>query len=348
MVSRLPSVPSWLVGVWERRWIVRGRGARDASVTVRYVQAPDAFVDVRASATRAPWPAQGADDAAVATSLRARAPVEAFAGVATARGDVVSWHAALNLWPPADTRAAWAAIEAGNPLPTDDRGRAERRARRAVEERRGRLLEHLLVAPLHRAVALAEVHRVAVRVAKDLHLDVARRDEQPLEDDIVVCEAVGRLAAARLERGIEVLLARDRAHALAAAAGDRLDEQREADVLARGRLERHRVGARQLVVTRRHRHARAAHQLLRRGLVAHRAHRVARRADERDARGGTRVGEPRILGEEAVTRVERLGARRRTRVEQRVALEVRVARRRTAKAHALVGERDVCGARVRV
>ena len=50
MVSRLPSVPSWLVGVWERRWIVRGRGARDADVTVRYVQAPDAFVDVRASA----------------------------------------------------------------------------------------------------------------------------------------------------------------------------------------------------------------------------------------------------------------------------------------------------------
>ena len=38
----------------------------------------------------------------------------------------------------------------------------------------GRFLDHLLVAPLHRAVALAEVHHVAVAVAEDLHLDVAR------------------------------------------------------------------------------------------------------------------------------------------------------------------------------
>ena len=39
-------------------------------------------------------------------------------------------------------------------------------------------LDHLLVAALHRAVALAEVDRVAEAVAEDLDLDVARRDEE--------------------------------------------------------------------------------------------------------------------------------------------------------------------------
>ena len=38
----------------------------------------------------------------------------------------------------------------------------------------GRLLDHLLVAALHRAVALEQVDAVAVAVGEDLHLDVAR------------------------------------------------------------------------------------------------------------------------------------------------------------------------------
>ena len=40
---------------------------------------------------------------------------------------------------------------------------------------RRRLLDQLLVAPLHRAVALAQVHDPAVRVAHDLDLDVPGR-----------------------------------------------------------------------------------------------------------------------------------------------------------------------------
>ena len=47
-------------------------------------------------------------------------------------------------------------------------------AGRGVDHRRGRLLEHLLVAALQRAVALAEVHGAALAVAEDLDLDVAR------------------------------------------------------------------------------------------------------------------------------------------------------------------------------
>ena len=53
--------------------------------------------------------------------------------------------------------------------------------RRQVRGRR--LLDQLLVAPLHRAVALAEVDAVAVRVADELDLGVVRRLEVALDVD---------------------------------------------------------------------------------------------------------------------------------------------------------------------
>ena len=51
---------------------------------------------------------------------------------------------------------------------------AHRLARLAVEEGARRLLDHLLVAALDRALALAEVDDVAVHVCQNLELDVAR------------------------------------------------------------------------------------------------------------------------------------------------------------------------------
>ena len=68
-------------------------------------------------------------------------------------------------------------------------------ALRLVEEQRRGTLDHLLVAPLHGAVALEQVHEVAVRVAEHLHLDVARAAHQLLEIHLVVAEAGLRLAA---------------------------------------------------------------------------------------------------------------------------------------------------------
>src|SRR5438094_350649 len=43
---------------------------------------------------------------------------------------------------------------------------------------RGRLLDEFLVAALQRAVAVAEVHHIAVAVAQDLHLDVTRMADE--------------------------------------------------------------------------------------------------------------------------------------------------------------------------
>ncbi len=96
--------------------------------------------------------------------------------------------------------------------------------------RRGRQLDDLLVAALHAAVALEKVHHVAVGVGEYLDLDVARVEHGLLEVDHRVAERRLRLAARRLDgfgqsRGFGYP-----AHAAAAAAGHRLDEQRELHV----------------------------------------------------------------------------------------------------------------------
>ena len=72
---------------------------------------------------------------------------------------------------------------------------------------RRRLLEQLLMPALDRALALAEVHDVAVVIAEDLELDVARRLEVLL--DVDVADAERRLGLAL--RGLEARAADRRA-----------------------------------------------------------------------------------------------------------------------------------------
>src|SRR5690606_11037322 len=98
-------------------------------------------------------------------------------------------------------------------------------------DRAGRLLDELLVAALDRAVALAEVDDVAVRVAEDLELDVARPLEVLLDVDRAVAERAERLGAGELEAAREIVgVARD-AHALPAPAVGGLDDDGEAHLL---------------------------------------------------------------------------------------------------------------------
>ena len=77
---------------------------------------------------------------------------------------------------------------------------AELGARRVVDRRRGALLDDLLVPALDRALALEEVDDVAVGVADDLDLDVARPACVGLDEQGPVAERRERLAAARTRR----------------------------------------------------------------------------------------------------------------------------------------------------
>jgi hypothetical protein len=93
-------------------------------------------------------------------------------------------------------------------------------AQRVVEAGRGRHLDHLLMAQLDRAVALEQVHDVALAVAQDLDLDVARPRHDLLEEDRVVAKGGLGLALAARECLVHLRGAGDDAHAAAAAAAD--------------------------------------------------------------------------------------------------------------------------------
>ena len=191
------------------------------------------------------------------------------------------------------------------------------------------------MAPLDRAVPLAEVDDVAVRVREHLHLDVPRVLEVPLDVDRRVGEIRPALALRGLER-LHGLVGRPHdLHPLAATAGSRLDDQRIADLLAeRGDLVRRpdRIGR-----ARNDRDARLLHRPARPRLRSHQLDRSRRRADPDEPRVLDRAGERGVLGEEAVPGMNRLGARARGRVEQLLRDQIRLGGGVAAERQGLVG-----------
>ena len=105
------------------------------------------------------------------------------------------------------------------------------------------------------------------------------------------------------KRRLEVVGVVDEAHALAAAAGGRLQEEREADL----GHELGRLGERGLAMRARHdRHSRVAHRLLRGHLVAHDPDGLGGRTDEREVVVLDREREVGVLGQEAPARMDGL------------------------------------------
>ena len=81
-----------------------------------------------------------------------------------------------------------------------DCGCAHLRAQLRRHAGRRRFLDHLLVAPLQRAVALAEMNDIAVAVGEHLDFDMARRGNVFLEQDTARTERRFRLANGAFER----------------------------------------------------------------------------------------------------------------------------------------------------
>ena len=135
---------------------------------------------------------------------------------------------------------------------------------------------------------------------------MARAANEFFEIDLVVPESRQALAPRGLDRIGEPGLALYRAHAAPAAAPARLEHHGKTDLPceARGlvRVAGERAGRRN------HRYARRHREFARRHLVAERAHDIGFRADEDDAGLRARLGEVGVLGQEAVARVDRIGA----------------------------------------
>src|SRR3954447_5714856 len=162
---------------------------------------------------------------------------------------------------------------------------AHRRAQRRIERRRRRFLEHFLMPPLDRALALTERDNAALRIAQQLDLDVPRPLDVTLRKDAVIAERRLRLATRGLERVRQLLPRAHDAHAAPTTPGRRLEEQWEPQ------LFRLACGD--------DRHARLRGDPLRLELVAPGTQCIRRRADPHESGGVDGFSEARALRKEA-------------------------------------------------
>src|SRR5207245_11366378 len=188
------------------------------------------------------------------------------------------------------------------------------------------------------AVARAEVDAASVRVADELDLRVAGGLQVALDVHGAVLEHRLRGCARRLVEPRQILLLRDDAHAAPAAAGDGLDDHGVADLA--GDVVRLVDRVHRLDRPRQEGQAGLLHQLARSRLVADLLHHVRTRPDERDALVRADLGEVRILREEAVPGMDRVGARLQRRADQARDVQVAAPDRGRADLNGLVGEAD--------
>ena len=161
-------------------------------------------------------------------------------------------------------------------------------------------------------------------VGDQLDLDVARLFDELLDEHPIVAEGRLRLVPRRLEPGTDVVEGVGHAHALAAAAGGRLEHDGTTD-LDRDAVRLVGVGDR-VGVTGNGADARLGGDLLRLDLVAHRLDRPHPGAYEDDAGLLERGRERGVLGEKAEARMHRVRPRLLDGREDRLDVQVALAR----------------------
>ena len=153
----------------------------------------------------------------------------------------------------------------------------------------GRLLDHLLVAPLKAALPLAEVQDAAVRVGDHLDLDVPCALDVALHDQPVVAKCRARLPAGGGDRLRQLLEAPHDAHPLASASTRRLQQHRQG--LTRDPLRDLLVAEALCAKARHDRDPGVLRGPLGGGLVAEQRDRLGARPDEYEARLAAGAGE---------------------------------------------------------
>ena len=210
----------------------------------------------------------------------------------------------------------------------------------------GSFFQHLLVAALHRTIALEQMQVIAMAVAKNLYLDMARALHIFFNQHRAVAKAAYRLALATRQRSGKVARALDDAHTLAAAARAGLDQNGIAHAVSLALQERRvLVGT---VVAGHQRHTGARHQSLGLRLQAHGAHRTRRRADEHQARVQTGLRKVGVLAQKPVARMHRLRATGLRCGNDGVSAQIAVRCGRAADMHRLIAAPHMQGLRVRI
>ena len=202
-----------------------------------------------------------------------------------------------------------------------------------VETGRGSLLDQLLVAPLDRAVPVAEMDGVRP-VREDLHLHMAAGCHVPLEIEPGIAESGARLGGRPFECRLQRRRLGDQAQSAATATAGRLDEHGPAHLLG----ERPGLGQPAHLAAGDDREA-GFHGVPAGGeFVADHRELFGGGADERDPGPRTRLGQARVLGQEPVSRVDRVRPDGSGGGHHRVHVEVARRRRWRPKADHLIRE----------
>ena len=212
------------------------------------------------------------------------------------------------------------------------------------QERRGRLLDQLLVPALQRAVPGGDHHHVPVGVGEALGLHMPRPVQVALDEALAAAERRDGFADRGLVRLADLVWLADHLQPPAAAAERRLDGDRQA-VLGHERLDFFHPADRP-VGARGHRGADRGRDLPRGHLVAQRLD-GGRRGPDPDQPGvQDRLGEAGVLGQEAVAGVDGVGPGLGRYREDLLDAEVALRGARAAERVGLVGHRDVQGVEV--
>src|ERR1700730_11178153 len=148
------------------------------------------------------------------------------------------------------------------------------------------------------------MHKISVAVGEDLHFDVPRSRQIPLQQQRSVAEAAFGQATRSRQRLGDLSYIANNAHALAATAGSGLDDQWHTET-PRLTLQMTEVLISALV-SRQYRHTLGTHTSLGDDLRAHGANGSRRRSHEDQSGVDTGLRELRVLGKEPVSGVNRL------------------------------------------
>ena len=203
---------------------------------------------------------------------------------------------------------------------------------------RRRLLDHLLVAALHGTVAFTEIDDGAGAVAGDLHLDVARPLDEPFGEHGGVTEVRGGESAHAVEGRLDLVGAVAAPQPDPAAARRRLEHQGEPDLLGGAACRLHVV---EQPTAWHERDAGPSGEFTSDVLRTELPDLLGRGAEEDDPGRFAASRELGRLRQEAVARMDRVGTGIDRGLDDRLAAQIAVRRRRPAQGHGDRGHGDV-------
>jgi hypothetical protein len=200
-------------------------------------------------------------------------------------------------------------------------------------------LDDFLMATLDAALALTEMHDVAMRIRQHLDLDMPRFNDQLFQIHGVIAKRTSGFASRCSNCSGEFALLIHRAHPFATTASAGLHHHRIAQLSRCGQ---------ELVITgihalepRHHWRTRLPRSFPRFDLQPHRANRSRWWADPRQASSGDSLGKPSVFSEESIARMHRIAAQLPRHGDDLLLVEVALGRRRRTQQARLVRQANM-------